>query len=207
MQRVIDKSERSHVHLSSLFAMFHNRAGRYIALIVVEVVVLHAKQTDLLIGWDRSLQNPVSLHSSGVDLHIKYMDLLFRGMHDLAETPRTAFGDSGRTLSGAALEVEIQPLVQKVQRKRRVWDSVYRRRNALVLELLERFGGEPIGGVRRTVPVWGSVLPSDREALVREEVQLVSSQIHSRNQMPRCRSLQSGDKCRTFSGSRRLPRQ
>jgi hypothetical protein len=40
-------------------------------------------------------------------------------MHDLSETPRTAFGDAGRDLSGAALEVEIQPLVQKVQRKGR----------------------------------------------------------------------------------------
>ena len=82
--------------------------------------------------------------------------------------------------SGAALEVEIQPLVQKVMRKRRVWDAVYRQRNAKVLDLLERFGGETIGGVRRTSVVWGSVLPSDRSALVSEEVQLVGARIHSR---------------------------
>jgi hypothetical protein len=49
-----------------------------------------------------------------------------------------------------------------------------------VLELLERFGGEPIGGVRRTSVVWGSVLPSDRSTLVSEEVQLVGARIHSR---------------------------
>ncbi|HEX3723283.1 MAG TPA: hypothetical protein VHV31_10855, partial [Nitrolancea sp.] len=58
--------------------------------------------------------------------------------------------------------------------------SVYRRRNAMVLDLLEQFGGEPIGGARRTQAVWGSVLPSDRSALVSEEVQLVGAQIHSR---------------------------
>lgn len=120
------------------------------------------------------------LSGGGVRLHIEYVELLYRALYDLAETPRSAFGDSGRNLSGAALEVEIQPLVQKVQRKRRVWDSVYRRRNAMVLDLLERFGGYDFGGVRRSEVVWGSILPRDHEALVRAEAQLVSSGIHSR---------------------------
>ena len=53
------------------------------------------------------------LAGGGVGLHIQYLDLLFRTLHDLSETPRTAFGDGGRDLSGAALEVEVQPLVQK----------------------------------------------------------------------------------------------
>jgi hypothetical protein len=118
----------------------------------------------------------------GVGLHIEYVNLLYRQLHDLSETPRTAFGDAGRALSGVALEVEIQPLVQKVMRKRRVWDAVYRRRNALVLDLLERFGGLEIGGLRRTEAVWGQILPSDREELVRNETQLVASGIHSRKQ-------------------------
>ncbi|MCC7023020.1 MAG: phage portal protein, partial [Thermomicrobiales bacterium] len=50
------------------------------------------------------------LSGGGVGLHVQYVDLLFRALHDLSETPRTAFGDSGRDLSGAALEVEVQPL-------------------------------------------------------------------------------------------------
>ena len=82
---------------------------------------------------------------SGVGLHIEYVNLLYRQLHDLSETPRTAFGDSGRSLSGVALEVEIQPLIQKVMRKRRVWDAVYRKRNAMILALLERFGGAAAG--------------------------------------------------------------
>jgi hypothetical protein len=118
----------------------------------------------------------------GVGLHIDYINLLYRQLHDLSETPRTAFGDSGRTLSGVALEVEIQPLVQKVMRKRRIWDGVYRRRNALVLDLLERFGGLPLDGLRQTRPLWGEVLPSDRDGMVRNEAQLVASGIHSRKQ-------------------------
>jgi hypothetical protein len=120
------------------------------------------------------------LGGRAVGLHIDYVNLLYRQLHDLSETPRTAFGDSGRALSGVALEVEIQPLVQKVMRKRRVWDAVYRRRNALALDLLERFGGLPLGGLRRTRTVWGEVLPSDRSALARDESRLVAAGIHSR---------------------------
>ncbi|MEX2552246.1 MAG: phage portal protein, partial [Actinomycetota bacterium] len=103
------------------------------------------------------------LQGGGVQLHLEYVQLLFRTLFDLSETPRTSFGDSGRALSGTALEVEVQPLVQKVQRKRRIWDSVYRQRNALVLDQLERFGGEDLGGVRRSEPFWGPILPRDRD--------------------------------------------
>jgi hypothetical protein len=120
------------------------------------------------------------LQGGGVRLHTEYIELLYRVLHDLAETPRSSFGDSGRALSGAALEVEIQPLVQKVQRKRRVWEGVYQRRNAMLLDLLERFGGEDLGGVRRTTVLWPEILPSDFTDLVRAEARLVSARIHSR---------------------------
>jgi hypothetical protein len=120
------------------------------------------------------------LSGGGVGLHVQYVDLLYRSLHDLSETPRTAFGDSGRDLSGAALEVEIQPLVQKVGRKRRTWDALYRRRNTMLLDLLERFGGQDLGGVRRTIPIWPAVLPSDTDSAVRNEAALVAAGIHSR---------------------------
>ncbi len=116
----------------------------------------------------------------GVTLHIDYVNLLYRQLHDLSETPRTAFGDNGRALSGVALEVEIQPLVQKVLRKRRIWDRVYRQRNALVLDLLERFGGLDLGGARSTRAHWGQILPGDREVLARTERGLVSAGVRSR---------------------------
>jgi hypothetical protein len=108
------------------------------------------------------------------------VNLLYRSLHDLSETPRTAFGDAGRDLSGAALEVEIQPLVQKVGRKRRLWDGFYARRNTLLLDLLERFGGEDVAGLRRTTTVWPSVLPSDTDSAVRNAVSLVAGNIQSR---------------------------
>jgi hypothetical protein len=120
------------------------------------------------------------LSGGGVGLHIEYINLLYRALHDLSETPRTAFGDSGRVLSGAALEVEVQPLVQKVQRKRRMWESAFRERNARVLDLLERFGGVDVGGLRQTITIWPDILPSDADSAVRNAVQLVMAGIHSR---------------------------
>ena len=120
------------------------------------------------------------LAGNGVDLHIKYIDELRTALHDLAETPRTAFGEAGRAIAGAALQVELQPLVQKVKRKRRGLASLYRRRNAMVLDLMERFGAAPIGGLRRTVPVWPPILPSDHEAEARVGVQLVNARVRSR---------------------------
>ena len=120
------------------------------------------------------------LSGGGVGLHIQYVEELLRSLHALAETPRAAFGEGGRAIAGAALEVELQPLVQKVKRKRRGMGALHRRRNAMLLDLEERFGGAPIGGLRRTVPVWPAILPSDREAEARVGAQLAAAMIRSR---------------------------
>ena len=120
------------------------------------------------------------LSGGGVGLHVEYVNLLYRALHDLSETPRTAFGDSGRMLSGAALEVEIQPLVQRVRRRRRRWEEVYRARNARLLDLLERFGGADLGGIRQSTPIWPPVLPSDADATARTASLLVGQKLQSR---------------------------
>jgi hypothetical protein len=120
------------------------------------------------------------LSGGGVGLHVEYLNLVYRALHDLSETPRTAFGDAGRALSGAALEVEVQPLVQRVRRKRAAWESAFRQRNARMLDLLERFGSRELGGLRRTTAIWPSVLPSDTDSAVRNAAQLVAGGIQSR---------------------------
>ena len=66
------------------------------------------------------------------------------------------------------------------RRKRRAWEVHFRRRNALLLDLLERFGGLDLGGLRRTVTIWPSVLPSDLDGAVRNATRLVAGGIHSR---------------------------
>lgn len=119
------------------------------------------------------------LSGGGVRLHIEYIDLLYRCLHDLAETPRTAFGDSGRVISGAALEVEMEPLVQKVGRKRAVWTAVIVKRNELMLRLIEQNSSRALAPYRTFVQ-WPSLLPEDRSQLVRDEVALVEAGVHSR---------------------------
>jgi len=119
------------------------------------------------------------LQGGGVKLHADYIDLLYRTLHDLSESPRTAFGDNQRGLSGIALEMELHPLLQKVRRKRLIRTAVYRRRNELILRVLERMTGESFGHYRSRI-IWGPILPQDRGRLVQDEEILISTGVHSR---------------------------
>jgi hypothetical protein len=119
------------------------------------------------------------LQGGGVSLHINYIDLLYRTLHDIAETPRAAFGGTSRDLSGVALEIELQPLLQKVWRKRLIRSTTYKRRSQLILKLVEKYQGADFGKYRLDV-VWSPVLPRDLSRLVTDEQTLVQNGIHSR---------------------------
>jgi hypothetical protein len=103
-------------------------------------------------------------------------------MHDLSESPRSAFGGIEKNMSGVALEIELQPLLQKVRRKRLIRTAAYNRRNEMILKLLEKFGGDDFGGETqgRLRVIWGPVLPKDTEARVNSEQVMVQTGIHSR---------------------------
>ena len=119
------------------------------------------------------------LQGGGVRLHTEYIELLYRVLHDLSETPRTAFGDSGRDLSGVALEMELYPMVQRVARKRLLRNAVYRQRAEMALRIHQQRTGESCWPVRlRTT--WGTALPQDRDRLVQQEERLVSAGLQSR---------------------------
>ena len=123
------------------------------------------------------------LQGGGINLHINYIDLIYRAMHDLSESPRSAFGGIERDMSGVALEIELQPLLQKVRRKRIIRTAVYNRRNEMILKLLEKFGGEDFGGASSggyLRVVWGPVLPRDMETKVNSEQVMVQTGLHSR---------------------------
>lgn len=121
------------------------------------------------------------LAEGGVTHHMNYIDKLMTTLHDISETPRTAFGDTGRAISGAAMEVEIQPMAQKTRRKRAGWDKHYTERNKRILALYEKFGGVPIGKDRTTQTIWPPILPTDESDLVTQQVQLVAQGIRSRH--------------------------
>jgi len=119
------------------------------------------------------------LQGGGVRLHVDYVDLIYRTLHDLSESPRTAFGDNRQGLSGVALEMELHPLLQKVRRKRLIRTAAYKKRNEMILRILEQKTGVSYRPYRSRI-VWGPVLPQDRGRLVREEQILVEAGIHSR---------------------------
>jgi hypothetical protein len=81
--------------------------------------------------------------------------------------------------SGTALQIELDPLIKKVERKRLIRSTAYRRRNELILRLLSQFTGVDYAPYRADV-VWSSVLPSDRRTLVEDERDLVAAGLHSR---------------------------
>jgi len=119
------------------------------------------------------------LQGGGVSLHVDYVNLVYRTLHDLGESPRTAFGDNSKGLSGVALNIELDPLLKKVQRKRLLREVAFKRRNELILRLLEQYTGVAYAPYRSRV-VWGELLPIDRSRLVADETRLVAAGIHSR---------------------------
>ena len=120
------------------------------------------------------------LSSGGIRLHIDYIDVTYRAMHDISETPRAAFGGSNKELSGVALEVEMQSLLQKVERKRLIRTNVYKQRNMLILKLWAKFMRQDYTASISQRVLWGQVLPQDKERLAQTEQLLVQSLVHSR---------------------------
>ena len=119
------------------------------------------------------------LQGGGISLHIDYINSIYRALHDLSESPRSAFGGTERDLSGVALEIELYPLLQKVRRKRIIRTAAYKRRNEMILKLLEKYQGDNFGDNHLRI-VWGPVLPQDIARQVNSEQILVQTGIHSR---------------------------
>ena len=119
------------------------------------------------------------LQGGGIKLHVDFIDLIYRSLHDISEAPRISFGDNPRSLSGVALEMELSPLLQRVRRKRLIRTAVYKARNEMALRLLTQRTGVAYLPVKQRI-LWGPLLPQDRSRLVREQQTLVETGIQSR---------------------------
>jgi hypothetical protein len=119
------------------------------------------------------------LQGGGIRLHVDYIDLVYRCLHDISEAPRAAYGGIERDLSGVALEVELQSLLQKVLRKRTIRTTAYMIRNQMILKLHKQFSGQDLTSVNQRI-IWGQVLPRDTARLAQNEQLLVMSGVHSR---------------------------
>ncbi|MHB1159188.1 MAG: phage portal protein [Chloroflexota bacterium] len=109
----------------------------------------------------------------------EHIERVMRAIHDVTETPKTAFGDSGRLLSGVALETELQPLIQKTLRKRAWWNVGLRQRSRQILRIAELKGLGRFDPYRSRV-IWPPLLPADSEGEVRNNVALVAAGLRSR---------------------------
>ena len=127
----------------------------------------------------------------------EHIERLYRTLYEVTETPRSSFGDSGRVLSGVALETELRPIVQRTLRKRAWWTRALRRRSALVLALARQFGvtgvaaSSPAGAATRADGasssldahrirvLWPPMLPKDDVADVQNQVRLVAAGLRS----------------------------
>ena len=119
------------------------------------------------------------LAGGGIRLHVDYIDMIYRCMHDISESPRAAYGGIERELSGVALEVELQSLLQKVRRKRTIRTAAYAKRCQMILALHKVFAKQDFTTIDTRI-IWGAVLPQDRARLAQNEQILVQSGVHSR---------------------------
>jgi len=87
------------------------------------------------------------LQGGGVRLHVEYVDLVYRALHDLSEVPRVAFGDGRADQSGVALQVQLDPLLRRVARKRLIRAAAMRRRDRLILRVAGHHLGQSSEGV------------------------------------------------------------
>lgn len=109
------------------------------------------------------------LAGGSVEQHLRYIEALYRIMDDLGEMPRMSFGEAGQARSGLALTVQLQPVVQKTNRKRLIWSAVAQRRAALALWLLVQHRALDLGPYTlEDFPlraVWAPVVPSGQPAV------------------------------------------
>jgi hypothetical protein len=112
-------------------------------------------------------------------LHIDYIDLVYRTLHDVSEMPRAAYGGMERDLSGTAMGIELGSLVQKVTRKRTIRTNAYHQRNDMILRLAQEYMSENFQGIQHRV-LWGPILPQDVARQAQNEQLLVQAGVHSR---------------------------
>ncbi len=105
------------------------------------------------------------LAGGSVEQHLHYIEALYRIMDDLGEMPRMSFGEAGQARSGIALTVQLQPVVQKTNRKRLIWGAIVRRRAELTLRLLIQRHALDLGPYTlddfALRAVWAPILPVD----------------------------------------------
>jgi len=119
------------------------------------------------------------LQGGGIRLHIDYINMIYRTLHDISETPRAAYGGVEKELSGEALRIELGSLLQKITRKRTIRTGAYNQRADMILKLAGQYLKQNFEGITHRI-VWGPILPQDTARQAQNEQLLVQAGVHSR---------------------------
>lgn len=119
------------------------------------VVVENVASTDnLKVGpgqlWDLPEQSKAYLlemmSAGGAQLYVNYLERLITMFRDLSAMPPVTWGDvehAGQPHSGAALTLQLNPLVQAVARRRLLWEDAFRARCLMAFAIAARMSGTP----------------------------------------------------------------
>ena len=119
------------------------------------------------------------LQHNTIGQHQQYLDTLLRALHDISETPRSAFGDIGQDLSGVAIQMELMPLLQKVARRRLIRTDAYTTRAGFALRLLDLFAGTAHVDAGTIITTWDAPTPQDRTREIANEQSMVEGHTKS----------------------------
>ncbi len=138
------------------------------------VVVEAADKTDALrVGpgqlWDLPEKSKAYLlemmTAGGAQLYVNYLDYLRMVFRDLAGLPPVAWGDvergGGMPRSGAALALQLNPLLQAVARRRLLWEDALKQRCRLAWAIATKMTGGSDYAAARVELVWPDLLAQD----------------------------------------------
>lgn len=118
---------------------------------------------------------------------IEYLDRLKRLMHELTGVPEEALGalQNVSNTSGAALHVQYQPLLERIQKKQINYGKGLRRLNQIILRFYETVGALELPDIHpslkyQTAIEWGDALPRDRSIEVADIASEMGLMIESR---------------------------
>jgi len=133
------------------------------------------------------------LSHGGMDLHLKYIDLLYRTLHDLGESPRTAFGGSASpNIAALAMQLDLDPIIKKVRRKQLIRTVAYKKRAEMILRLTDQCTGTNHWPCRLQVQ-WAPLMPQDRARDAETDAILVDRGIISRRTAAGREGVEDGD--------------
>lgn len=122
------------------------------------------------------------LSSQLISAHLEVVDQLKRIMLHLSDTPEILFGHSKGEgdVSGAEMEMKLEPYIAAIQSKREVWTFAVQRRNRLALQMHEIHNNVKFNGNIDTDVRFDEIVSARIAQRINDATKLVTTEIMSR---------------------------